>query len=86
MDFVFLPYKSIILSTLILGGCIGFLVWREPTKELLEREKEHHNVILAAMSSELKGRVWYDWDNEKDIDECLYKITHWMPLPAEPVN
>jgi hypothetical protein len=55
------------------------LAVRLATGEQLSTDKEYHPVIFAAIDPDREG-VWYDWDNDKDIDTSYFEITHWMPV------
>ena len=57
------------------------IAFRAATDDQLAYEKEYCPIIFAAIDP-VNHSVWYDWETEKDIDESLFTITHWMPIES----
>ena len=56
-------------------------LWLEPTKYQAEVDKEICHQIYGAIDDD---GYWYDFQTDKNIDEKLFTVTHWQPLPTPP--
>ena len=58
---------------------VQVLAVRQATDEQMAIDKEYHPIIFAAIDPDMDG-VWYDWNDNKDINTRYFEITHWMPI------
>lgn len=57
------------------------LVYLSATWSQLEVDREICNVLTAAID---ESGNWYDFQEDKNINEELTEVTHWMQLPDKP--